>query len=562
MSLTTEQIKEKLDIVDVIGSYIKVEKAGINFKARCPFHNEKTPSFFISSSRQTFYCFGCGAKGDVFSFVEQFEGLDFKETLQKLADKAGVKLEKFAGKTGEIEGNDRLLKHLEAATQLFEKNLLASEKAKAYLESRGLKPETIKKWRIGLAEDLWRGLYDALLSQGATHEELLGAGLIKKVTDEKSGGAEKYYDVFRDRIIFPIFDNQNRVIAFSGRTLKSDTSVPKYLNSPESKLFYKSEVLYGLNFAKTEIRKLDYAILVEGQMDLVMSHQAGISNTVASSGTALTGLHLQKIQKLTNRVIIAYDSDSAGVSAARRAAELALSLGLETKITSLKEGEDPASIIKNSPEEWREALKKSAPFIDHLIQNAFLNLTGALLNKEIIKNILPLISLLQSQIEQSQYIKKIANKMRIPEESVWQDFRKVMKNEPITEREYTDKKLETIPQTERVLASLIYLAESRGEKETSLRDHWTSLVGENAVSKVLNDLEPDKDSLMFEAERYDEDIIKKEILGRLEIQILRRRLQELAKALDDPSTGDATKEPAKKEFANLSKKLQNLINQI
>lgn len=264
-----ETIKDRLNIVDVLSGYIKVEKAGINWKAKCPFHNEKTPSFFISGTRQSFYCFGCGEKGDIFSFVQKFEGVDFKGALQILADKAGVELKK-GGEYKQEEDKDVLLQIMEESTKIYETELNRNEMPLAYLKTRGVKEATILKWRLGFAKDEWRNLYDRLVDKGFSKKNMLEAGLIKKVDGEvhsTSSGQEKYYDTFRGRVMFPISDNAGRVIAFSGRSLKDDPKAPKYLNSPETKLFYKSEVLHGFHIAKNYIRKLDYAVLVEGQMD-------------------------------------------------------------------------------------------------------------------------------------------------------------------------------------------------------------------------------------------------------------------------------------------------------
>ena len=512
MSTNVEQVKEKLDIVDVISAYIKVEKSGINYKAKCPFHNEKTPSFFISSTRQSFYCFGCGAKGDIFSFVEQMEGLDFKDALQNLADKAGIKLASF--KNEDIRGEDekeKLFEVMEEATGMYQKNLKENKMATDYLIGRGILEKSITKWRLGFAEDEWRNLFDYLTSKKFTKKNMLEAGLIKKVEKE-----EKYYDTFRDRVMFPIFDSSNRVIAFSGRSLKSDEKTPKYLNSPETKLFYKSEVLYGFNIAKNYIRKLDYTVLVEGQMDLVMSHQAGVTNTVASSGTALSLFHLQKLQKLSNRVIIAYDSDSAGEKAARRAAEIAVSLGMETKIAFLKEGEDPASVIKDDPKEWTKALRESAHFIDFIITRAFEQYEGRKLTKEVLENVLPLISLIKSDIEKSQFVKKIAQKMRVTEDIVWSDIKKINTN--------IDKNLEKI--------------------------------GNN------NNIKDQKEALMFEMEKIgvkiDQEEVDKDNKRRSELQELKTTLQKIAILLDDPSISKKEEAEGKKEFIKIQKKLQDL----
>lgn len=519
MTSNTEQIKDKLSIVDVISSYIKVEKAGINYKARCPFHNEKTPSFFISPTRQSFYCFGCSEKGDVFSFVEKFEGLDFKAALQILADRAGVKLEKFSkdnlDNSLENKEKDKLLEIMETATKMYEQTLIENKMAIKYLTGRGLTSNSMVRWRLGFARDDWRNLYDYLLAKGFSKENMLAAGLIKKVDSANSEQA-KYYDTFRNRIVFPIFDSAGQVIAFSGRAMKEDEKTPKYLNSPETKLFYKSEVLYGFNIAKNYIRKLDYTVLVEGQMDLVMSHQSGIFNTVASSGTALTELHLRKLQKLSNRVIIAYDADSAGEKASRRAAELALSLGMETKIASLKESEDPASVVKNNPEEWKLALRTSSHFVDFALERALEKGPGRELTKEILKNVLPLVAITKSEIEKSQFVKKIAIKMRVPEEAVWDDLKKIP----------------------------------------------TVKIEKNGSENKTDDREKEKEAFIFELEKYmkegDSENVSKETVRRVLLQELKTKLREVAIALDDKNLSKKEEQEAKIEFQKIQKQIKDL----
>lgn len=516
MSTNVEQIKERLNIVDVISGYIKVEKAGINYKAKCPFHNEKTPSFFISPTRQSFYCFGCGEKGDIFSFVQKFESIDFKEALQNLADKAGVKLEKFKAENPtetdrENREKEKMFEIMEEATKVFEKQLEENKKDLGYLSNRGLSETSIHKWRLGFAKDEWRSLYDYLIGKGFDKKEMLQAGLIKKTEKE-----EKYYDTFRNRIMFPIFDASSKVIAFSGRAMKEDEKTPKYLNSPETKLFYKSEVLYGFNIAKNYIRKLDYTVLVEGQMDLVMSHQAGVLNTVASSGTALTELHLKKMQKLANRVILAYDSDEAGEKAGRRSAELALILGMEAKIASLSKGEDPASVVKADPEKWKKALRESEHFTDFALNKAIEENQGRNLTREIIKNVLPLVHLIQSDIEKTQFVKKIALKMKVREEDIWNDLRKTEKNKDI--------------KTERL------------EKEENFRD--------------------EKEALIFEAEKYGLKIdikkAKEEIEKRSELKKLKQELQKIAIMLDDKEISEDKEKELKIKFKEMQKKIKDL----
>ena len=414
MSSSVEKIKEKLDVQDVIGSYIKVERAGGNFKANCPFHNEKTPSFFISPSRGTYYCFGCGAKGDIFTFVQEFEGTDFIGSLKILADRAGITLEQVNPK--EKSESDRLHEVLELATQYFEKNLTENSKAIEYLTNRGLTEETRNSWRIGYAPNEWRALHTYLKTLKVTDSELEAVGLIKRSEKAREDGS---YDVFRGRIIFPIFDPSGKVIAFSGRIFDDVPDAPKYLNSPETKLFNKSETLYGFDRAKTSIRKKDYSILVEGQMDLLMSHQAGFSNTVASSGTAFTEAHLIKLGRLSSKILFVYDSDSAGFHAALKSGALALSLGMEVKLAQLPKGTDPAELILKDENAWIDAMKNSKHLIDFYLDNLVQEkLDPRKLAKEVEKKVLPYVSKLKSSIEQSHYVSLISKRTGIREDAI------------------------------------------------------------------------------------------------------------------------------------------------
>lgn len=574
MSSITEQIKERLDIVDVLSSYIKVEKAGINFRAKCPFHNEKTPSFFISPTRQSFYCFGCGEKGDIFTFVEKFEGLDFKGALESLAKRAGVELKNFKREeSGETDRKEKLFELMEQATKFYEEKLGEAKREQEYLKKRGLSEASIRGWHIGFAPDGWRNLHDYLIGKGFSKEDLFSAGLIKKSPapmpevggPTASVGHEKFYDTFRDRIMFPISDAQGRVIAFSGRSLSTDENTPKYLNSPETKLFYKSEVLYGFHVAKKHIRKLDYAVLVEGQMDTVMSHQAGVLNTVASSGTAVTELHLRKIQKLSNRIVIAYDSDAAGEKAAGKAAVQALSLGMETKTVSLPEGEDPASVAAKNPGKWKEALRRSEHFVDFALRKSLSEKKNPA--KEVIKNVLPLLTFLKSEIEKSSFIKKMSLEMGVPEEAILDDLKKVAAL-PASERkelrvsdEIFQKRAQVI-NLNRIAAGLAFLEESAG-RESGFRKKWEEVSGKDTVEETLETLKEEKEVLIFEAENNlaEKSVaeIGQEVIERIELQALKRKLQTAAVFLDkDISKNEEAH--AQTEIQKIQKRIKELNN--
>ncbi len=451
-SSSVEKIKERLSVVDVISSYLKVEKAGGNFKANCPFHNEKTPSFFISPARGSYYCFGCGAKGDIFSFVEQFEGLDFKGALKVLADRAGVPLESYNPK--DRSEKDRLYELMDAATLFYEREFLANSEAQEYIKSRGVTDETRKLFRIGYSPSekvSWRALSNEMRKKGFTDKELELAGLSKY---PDSGTSEKKdqspYDRFRDRIMFPISDTGGRVIAFSGRMLHDDGSgvQGKYINSPETPIFKKGSTLYGLDKAKFEIRKRDQAILVEGQMDLVLSHQAGFINTVASSGTALSdtvvadverGLlsGLGQVNALSKKLIIAFDGDKAGLKAAGRAERIALSLGMDVKVVKLPKDMDPADVIRKSGgSEWKKIVDGAMHIItlytSILMEHPLSELARA---RAVSDKILPYVAVMPSAVERSYFIKEISLKTGIPESALNEDMVKLLN------REQTDKQV-------------------------------------------------------------------------------------------------------------------------
>jgi len=407
MASDVESIKERLDIAEIVGGYVKLERAGQSFKGRCPFHNEKTPSFFVSPSRQSYYCFGCGVKGDIFTFVQEMEGQSFKEALKILAERAGVELTNTPTKGAQDE-KAKLLSVIETATQFFENKLKDNATATGYLLGRGLSMESIRTWRLGYAPAEWRSLYHHLLSLGLEKGLLLKAGLIKKPSEDTV--EKEPYDVFRDRLIFPLADQNGEVVAFSGRALDRE-GIPKYLNTPETPLFTKSELLYGLDKAKNEIRKKNYAVLVEGQIDLVLSHQAGVLNTVASSGTAFTSAHLERLKRFSSRIILAFDADRAGDSAGEKATNLALSLGLEVKVAKLREGSDPADLVKKDPEEWKQTLRNSKSAIEHfldLILSEEKDKRKAL--KQIETRLLPLIAEVKSAMERSHFVSLVTQR--------------------------------------------------------------------------------------------------------------------------------------------------------
>ncbi len=418
-----EQIKQRLPITEVLSTYITLEPSGTQFKARCPFHNEKTASFSVSPERGLYYCFGCGARGDIISFVQQFEGLDFKGTLKVLADRAGIPMTQQNTK---VEATDSVYEAMEIATQKYEQYLKSTTEALAYLKNRGLTEESIAQFRIGYAPTEWRSLAGNLDQKSQEYYER--AGLIKKT--EKG-----YYDRFRGRIIFPMMDSSGRIVAFSGRrfpdTPKNIEESPKYLNSPETEIFQKSRILFGFDKAKLAIKKHNFVILVEGQMDLVLSHQAGFKNTVATSGTAVSetivgdpGAQLSVLARLTPNIFLAFDGDSAGQKALERAALVALSLGMNPKVVALPEGVDPADFIsKDGSEKWKELLKQAEHFILHTLHAVQKTATSAHQLKLALRTRLyPFLLRVSSAVERQIYINTIASESSLGVKEVTDDF--------------------------------------------------------------------------------------------------------------------------------------------
>lgn len=416
MSDAVQQIKDRLNIIDVVSSYVELHKAGKNFKGKSPFTNEKTPSFYVSPERGMYYCFSTSQGGDIFTFIEVMEGVDFKGALKILAEKAGVTLTPLT--LEKQSERDRLYDLLEEVTKFYVQELEKNEEALIYLKERGVLPETVTSWRIGFApgppEGGWRATKEYLTKQGFSLSEMQKAGLIKTASDGKEP-----YDVFRNRIMFPLFDQSGRVVAFSGRTLEKGQDIPKYVNSPETELFKKSEILYGYNRAKHGIRELDFSLIVEGQFDVVMSHQAGYSNTVAVSGTALTVNHVQLLERLSTRVVLALDADRAGIAAAKRSADLMLRRGMDVKVASLPEGADPADLVKSDKKLFKQAIGRATHVIEFLLERLLQsNSDVRTLKLKAREEVIPYITLLGNKIDQDHFEQLVADSLKTTKEAV------------------------------------------------------------------------------------------------------------------------------------------------
>lgn len=583
------QIKERLTIEEVVSTYIKLDRVGSSLKAKCPFHNEKSPSFFVSVERGSYYCFGCGAKGDIFTFVEEFEGLDFKGALKLLAEKAGVSLAYFNQK--EESEKEKLYRVMEEATNFYISNLEKNAKALEYVKSRGINEKSIKDFRLGFAENDWKTLLIYLKNKGFSEKEIELAGLIKQGEKKGINGEVNYYDRFRSRIMFPIADSSGRVIAFSGRIfedgLSSDTieKSAKYLNSPDTPIFYKSNVLYGLDKAKESIRKNNFSILVEGQMDLVLSHQAGFKNTIATSGTALadtTSLkenaisNLGLVRRLSGNIVLAFDGDKAGINASSRAGKIALSLGMDTKVANLRDGIDPADLInKEGAPAWKNSIKEAKHIIEFML-NKVIQSTGGdtrKIGREIKDKILPYVNALNSTIEKAHFLKRISDMTSIPLSAIEDDFKAIKEELKYEKKEIEDvinkdNKLFRKDHILRRLIGIIFWQQDKNQNKIDIDkilEKITNILNLDK-EKLLNNFELSKEDLIYEAEVfYGEDDFSKdvnEMLYNLEEEYLK---EELANKMRELYNAEENKDEHKsreilKECQIINNKIENLKN--
>jgi DNA primase len=452
-----EQVQSKLDIAEIVGSYIPLKRAGRNFKACCPFHHEKTASFVVSPAKQIYHCFGCGVGGDMISFVMRHESLDFMEALKNLADKAGVNLPNLKGgfRSGpraqsSIPG---LLRVNELAANYYNAVLIGSNKAvsaRKYLAQRGLNSESAGLFKIGFASAEWDSLLKFAKTKGATEAMLEKAGLIIRAK------ADKLYDRFRNRIIFPIFDMRGKIVAFGGRVL--DDSLPKYMNSPETDAYVKGRHLYGLNFAIDEIKLKDYAVVVEGYLDLILPFQNGIRNIVATLGTALTIEQIRLIKRFTDNVVIIYDADEAGQAASLRGLDLLISEGLFVKIASLPSGMDPDSYIRqNGRENLLKIIESADNIFDYklkLLLDKF-NPAESEDKTKIAAEMLPTIKRIENSVLRSDYLNRLSKALFISADVLAEELHKVKLDYSYLGKDKNIKTETGIRPSEKIVVSLM-----------------------------------------------------------------------------------------------------------
>ena len=416
-----DRIRSATDIVDLVSEYVSLRKAGANFQGLCPFHSEKTPSFTVSPSKQIFHCFGCGVGGDAVSFVMRQEGMAFPDALRRLADRAGIAIPESEAHGRNREEYDALRKANEEAMGFFEASLWKSKEggaAREYLKKRGMDEESSRRFGIGYSPNAWDGLLKRLGEKGVKPDLAGKAGLAIKKTE-----GHGWYDRFRGRVMFPIWDIKGRVIGFGGRSMGEE--MPKYLNSPESPLFHKSEALYLINLAAEPIRKKGYSIITEGYFDAIACHLSGVDNAVATMGTALTRQHLRSLARHSKNVLLVFDSDAAGLKAAERSLEVFLGTDMTAKVALLPQGDDPDSLMRREGAAGlRERLGKSEKLLDFVIKRAA---TGAGTIEEKVATVSALTAVLakiENGVERAHYVKVVAEALKVEESAVREELSK------------------------------------------------------------------------------------------------------------------------------------------
>jgi DNA primase len=460
MSNVTEDIKSRLDVVDLIKEYIQLTPAGVNFKAPCPFHNEKTPSFVVSSEKQIWHCFGCGAGGDIFEFVKKIEGLEFPEALRILADKANVKID--YDYSPELKNQKtKALDILTVTATYYHQLLLKDSNAKIaqdYLKEREIDDKAVEQFNLGYSKDSWDDLLIYLRSKKFTDSDIEAAGLVVK--SKKDG---KFYDRFRGRLMFPINNIFGQAIGFTARVLKEDDQQGKYVNTPQSVAYDKSSVLYNMDLAKMTIKQKNYTILAEGQLDVISSYMAGVKNIIASSGTALTPQQVKILKRYSENLMIAYDADQAGLKATFRIVDNALAENINIKIIKIPKGMDPDQLIKKDPQKWLDAVKNAQPLMDFVFEKVLAtgDLNNVFQKKQIAKKLLILISKFRDDIERQTYLKRLGDLIDVEYDLLKEkldDFvNKNKRNIPVEKEERKEFKLSVLDKKEELLKKIIAL---------------------------------------------------------------------------------------------------------
>lgn len=604
--LPSEEIKEKINIVDLVGETVQLKKAGVNYRGLCPFHSEKTPSFMVSPTKQIWHCFGCGLGGDIFEFVKQTEGVEFREALEILAARAGVTLHRPEGGVSYSPDKKKNLYDINNWAALFYAKVLsdsqAAEKARGYLGNRGLKSETIKQWQIGYAPDGYHAFEEFIVKKGYTKQEAAEAGLLVK-RDETLRSAQSdngsYFDRFHDRVMFPLFDLHGRIVGFVGRIFESGVSTSstnisaKYVNSPETLIYSKSRLVYGLNFAKAEIRKKNEVIIVEGNVDVITCHEAGFTNVVGSSGTALTREQLENLKRFTENISFALDADEAGLAALRRAVELALAAGFNVRVISIPKdlAKDPDELIRKDKSQWEERVREAEPFLDFYFERVFatMDLQSNIGKKQAVRELVPLLLLLPDSIDRVHYAQKLAGAVGVPDGVIVDLVNKELgqkskisasSNPPSPRLRRTRQEILEA----RVLGLLLKFPDDfRAEAANLTAADFTTPVYQEIFRSLTEKLENPKlaaeiDLLAFALENeialtpglpagqtgWNLEFLKKNFLAQFRLAALRRRMRELTAEIRNAEAAGQTErlKNLSLEFNHLSQELSKYYVQV
>lgn len=484
-----EQVKQKTDIVQIIGERVDLKKAGRNFKGLCPFHSEKSPSFMVSPERQTYKCFGCGEGGDVFTFLQKYEGMSFLESLEVLAERAGVQLEEYKPSSQDLR-KKRLLEVLHLAGEYYSwilDNHKVAGVARKYLKKRGITSEAIRTFQLGYAPDNWRNVSEFLVEKkGYKEEDLYDVGLV--IQSDKG-----HYDRFRGRVMFPLRDHKGSIVGFSGRTLSKDKNQAKYINSPETRLYSKGDMLYGLYENRSYVRKDDRIVLVEGELDMIPSWQAGVKSVVAIKGSAFTEEQARLIARHTQNIVMALDADMAGQEAIKRAVRTADSLDLRISIVQIKEGKDPGDIATENAKNWRDLVKGAVSYYDFLLdslmgRNDVTKGEGA---QAVTDEFIPALSGISNMVVRAHYVKELAKNLDVPEESVYGEIDRIQKKQEfnILKEKVKDIEVSSVSRRERVEEYLLSLSlQKYREIRDELKEIDLTWFLSPAVKKVIEKL--------------------------------------------------------------------------
>lgn len=462
-----DRVRDGVDIADVISRYVSIRKRGRNLVGLCPFHSEKTPSFSVNPEKQIFHCFGCGAGGNVFSFLMQHEKLNFVEAVRQLASESGIEIPESEEKRQRLSDNEKLMNANRVADHFFRQKLKSAPKSvMAYLAGRGLTAEAIEEFGIGFAPDAWSELLAFVEKEKQPLKPFESLGLILRSEKKNT-----LYDRFRNRLMFPIHNQAGYVIAFGGRALDKDPKTPKYINSPESPVYYKSQVLYGLDKAKNALREQGQCIFVEGYMDVIQLMQSGIRNVVATSGTALTEDHARLIRRYANRVCLCYDADSAGITAAERGGEVLFQQGIEVQTLILPAGEDPDSYVRrHGAEAFRAQVETADDYLTFRIDqiNSRLDMEKAVDRAEGVRQLISILIPIRDNVYLNAYISRIADRLKMQESLLLNELQKaraqVQKKEGIRERIAAEKN----PAPKKVPQKMLFSGATGSEKDIIL----------------------------------------------------------------------------------------------